>query len=138
MICVNQFENAKIIANWKQKITREWSNIKIISIDVYDSANKAFPLGSEINPKIVIDIGELSTDDIGIEVLFIEKRKEKNEFNKIIFKNELSIIETKGKQITYSCKIPFTQSGVYEEGVRIYPKNVLLSSRLDFPILKWV
>jgi hypothetical protein len=86
----------------------------------------------------VIDIGALSPDEIGIEVLFIEKRKDQEDFDKIVFKSELSIIETKGKQVTFSCKIPITQSGVYEEGFRIYPKNTLLASRLDFPILKWV
>jgi len=138
MIHANEFESAKKIACWKLKITREWANIKVISMDVYDSANKPFPLGSEIHPSIVIDIGALSPDEIGIEVLFIEKRKDQEDFDKIVFKSELSIIETKGKQVTFSCKIPITQSGVYEEGFRIYPKNTLLASRLDFPILKWV
>ena len=138
LITANEFESAKKIANWKLKIASEWNNIQIISMVAFDSTNKAFPLGSELNPSIIIELGELTVNDIGVEVVFINKRKDETDFNKIIFKSELNPIETNGKQITFSCKIPITQSGVYEHGFRIYPKNPLLPNRQDFPLLKWV
>ena len=137
-IVENKYENAKKLAAWKKKIMQFWKNLDIISMDVFDSANKPFPVGSELNPTIVIDIDELSTDDIGVEIIFIERRDDEENFEKIIFKNELLPIETKGHLITYSCKIPITQSGVYEYGFRIYPKNSLLIHRQDFPLLKWI
>lgn len=138
LMIANHFETAKKLAAWKLKITREWNNIQIVSMEVYDSANKAFPLGSELNPSVVLDLGELSANDIGVEVVFINKRKGEDDFNKIVFKSELILVETKDKQLTFSCKIPITRSGVYEHGFRIYPKNPLLVYRQDVPLLKWV
>ena len=48
----NHFENAKQLSAWKQKVKAEWNGLKVISTEVYDSANKTLPLGSELNPKI--------------------------------------------------------------------------------------
>lgn len=138
LICNNHFEAAKKLSSWKQNIIHSWNNVQIISMDVYDSANKAFPVGSELTPRIVLDLQELSTDDIGVEILFINKRKGEEEFNKIIFRTELISVETVNKQSVYECKIPITQSGVYEFGFRIFPKNPLLPHRQDFALLKWI
>jgi phosphorylase/glycogen(starch) synthase len=134
----DQFKAAKELAGWKAKITKEWNNIQIVSMEVYDSANKAFPLGSELNPSITLDINSLSPDDIGVEAVFIYKRKDDANFSKIAFKAELISEETVDGLVTFSCKIPINQSGVYEYGFRIYPKNALLIHRMDFPLLKWI
>lgn len=138
LISANHFESAKKLAGWKRKVTQGWNKIQVVSMEVYDSDNKAFPLGSELSPHLILNLGELSVSDIGVEVVFINKRKDEDDFNKIVFKSELSAIETNGNQITYSCKTPMTQSGVYEHGFRIFPKNDLLPNRQDFPLLKWI
>lgn len=138
LMCANNFESAKKLAAWKIKVMREWANIRVVSLGVYDSLNKPFPLGSELNPSVILDLDELSATDVGIEVVFINKRKGEDDFNKIVFKSELAPIETKGKQVTFSCKIPITQTGVYEHGFRIYPKNSLLMHRPDFPLMTWI
>jgi len=138
LISANHFECAKKLAIWKTQVINEWNKIQVISMDVFDSNNKAFPLGSELNPSIVIDIGELSLDDIGVEIIFINKRKDEDDFETIFFKNDLNPSELINRQATFSCKIPITQSGVYEHGFRIYPKNPLLLYRQDFPLVKWV
>lgn len=138
LMSANHFESAKKLAGWKLKMKHEWNKIEIISMDVFDSDNKPFPLGYELNPYVVLNLGELSANDIGVEVVFIYKRKEEDGFDKIVFKSELNTIETNGKLVTFSGKIPITQSGVFEHGFRIFPKNPLLPNRQDFPLLKWI
>lgn len=134
----NHFEKAKKLSAWKQKIAHGWNGIQVISSEIYDSANKAMPLGSELKPKITLDLNELSEEDIGVEIIFIEKRKNTIGFSNIIFAGGLLPVERQNNQVTYECKVPITHSGVYEYGLRIYPKNPLLGSRLDFPLVKWV
>lgn len=134
----NHFENAKKMAAWKHKILRAWNGLTIVTTEVYDSANKALPLGSELTPRITLDINDLAESDVGVEILFINKRKHPEEFQTLVFSSELLPVETNGRHVTYQCKIPITRSGVYEYGFRIYPRNPLLKSRMDFPIVKWV
>lgn len=133
----NNFENAKRLSNWKQKIIQSWNKISVISTEVYDSANKALPLGAEMMPKIILDLGTLTPDDIGVEIVFIAKRQNTQEFKKIVFASALEPADTSNGGVTYTCKIPITRSGVYEYGFRIHPKNTLLKNRLDFPLVRW-
>jgi glucan phosphorylase len=134
----NHFENAKKLAAWKQKVTQGWNGVQVISTEVYDSSNKALPLGSELKPKITLDLDGLTDEDIGVEIVFIEKRKNATDFSKIVFTSDLLPLGKQDNQVTYQCTVPITRSGVYEYGFRIYPKNTLLISKLDFPLVKWV
>lgn len=133
----NHYEKAKQLSEWKQKVADEWDRIQVITTEVYDSTNKELPLGSELKPKITLDIDTLSENDIGVEIVFIEKRKNAEDFNKIVFTSPLTPIEKHNNQVTYQCKVPITRSGAYEYGFRVYPKNPLLISKLDFPLVKW-
>ncbi|HTL83018.1 MAG TPA: alpha-glucan family phosphorylase [Bacteroidia bacterium] len=137
-ISQDDFAAARRLASWKLKVTREWEDIAVINSEVYDSTNKAFPLGEEFTARIVLDLHELAVKDIGVEIVFINKRKPGETFGSILFKKELSPVVNKNKQVTYECKMPMTLPGVFEYGFRIFPKNELLPNPLDFPLLKWV
>lgn len=138
LLIENNYDKAKKLAAWKLKIIREWNKIHLNSMEAYDSENKAFPVGSELCPNINLDLNNLSSSEIGVEIIFIEKRKDDKEFEKIVYKTELFPTENKNIYASYVCKIPITHTGVYEYSFRVYPKSELLTNRLDFPILKWL
>ena len=138
MIRKDDFDAAKKLGSWKQKMIHGWNKIQIVSTDIFDSANKAFPLGQKLCPKIVLDIGELSPGDIGIEMVLIAKRKHEDDPVKLISTHDLNMASSDKCHVTFECKIPVTQSGVYEYGFRLYPKNSLLAHRQDFPLMRWI
>ena len=107
-------------------------------MEIFASVNKAFHLGSDLDAIVVVDCDGLSESDFGVEIIFINKRNYRDEIDTIVFKKELEIINSNGTLMTFSCKIPLTQSGVYEYGFRIFPKNALMCHRQDFPLLKWI
>jgi alpha-glucan phosphorylase-like protein len=133
----NNFEAAVQLAAWKSKVAAEWNQIEIVSADIYDSANKAFPLGGNLSPKIVLYMDDISVNDVGVELLFIKRRKPGVVFGKIISHYELLPIAAENKQVTFSAEIPMNQTGVYEYAIRVFPKNALLPYRMDFPLYKW-
>lgn len=133
----NRFKKAKELAAWKQTVMQAWNQIQIISSEAYTSANKALPLGSELKPRVTIDLNNLQEESVGVEIIFIEKRKNEESFNKIVFASPLFPTERQGNYAVYQSVIPITRSGIYEYGFRIFPKNPLLISKLDFPLVKW-
>ena len=52
---------------------RELGLVKIIDTIIHDSAQKPLPLGRRIHAEIVLSLGYLKPEDIGVEVLFIQK-----------------------------------------------------------------
>ena len=132
----NNYEIARSIASWKQKIIRAWESIEIVNINVPDSTVKPLFLGENFEAEIVLNLHEIPPSDIGIEIVF--GRKVFDEVKEIQFIEEMKPSEEKTGQVTYKCAIPATRSGVYDYSFRVFPKNSKLPHRMDFPIVKWI
>ena len=134
----NDFYAAKELSAWKQKVLGQWDKINIVSSEMFDSANKPFPLGQEYSPRITIDKGELAAEDIGVEIVIISKRIHQTDPIHLISKTELKPILVSGNTVTYECRVCIKHSGVFEYGFRIFPKHSLLENRQDFFLQKWI
>lgn len=132
----NHFEKAKAISAWKLRILRSWDSIEIVDVKVPDSTQKPLKLGDDFIVEITLNLHEIRSNEIGIEVLF--GRKELDEIKEIIFIEKLKpIFEEKGI-VVYRCQIPTRKAGVYDYAFRIYPTHPLLPNRMDFPLVKWI
>ncbi len=137
-IVKNQYEGAKEIVIWKHTVINSWNNIKVISMDIFDTGYKLLPIGTDLTPHIVLDLNGLSSAEIGVELILTNSIKGEENFNKIIFTTELIPIKSDDHHVIYECKTPINQTGTFEYGFRIFPKNQLLTYRQDFPLLKWI
>ncbi|GIV35123.1 MAG: hypothetical protein KatS3mg031_2658 [Chitinophagales bacterium] len=133
----NDFSAVKELCAWKNKILANWPYIKIMDMDIHDSANKALTLGEEYYAQITLNLGNLSPEEIGMEVLFIQS-KNHGKPREIIFKQEMTVTQKNRSRATYATRFPVTQSGVFEYGFRIYPKHPLLKKKTDFNLIKWL
>ena len=138
LIRENHFEAARKLSQWKSFFAQEWSQVQVVSMDIFDSVNKPFPVGDELKPNITLEVDGIDREHVGVEIVFFDKRKPDAAFGEIIFSKEMLPIETKDKLVTYECKIPITISGVFEYAFKIYPKHPLLPHKIDFPLYKWV
>jgi len=127
----------KELCAWKNKIISNWNNIKVLDMTVHDSAHKALPLGENFHAEIILGLGNLKPDDIGVEVLFMHKKTQDAQ-KEIIYKQELAVSQENRSKATYETTFPVTQSGVFEYGFRIFPKHPQLPNRMDFCLVKWV
>lgn len=130
------FEMARHLASWKRHVTRQWDNIHVVSLNLPDSTQKPLILGESFQAEIVLDLAELSPEDIGIEILFGKKvNDEVKEPDDI---REMSLNKANRNIATYTCNIPFNHPGVYDFTLRLFPKNPELPHRQDFSIVKWI
>lgn len=132
-------------AVWKAKTTSVWNAIQVIEKTVYNTDNQPLPLGEEFTANIVLQIGSLNPEDVGVELLIAERGKDSNH---VILSEELEPKMTQNKAesndgeagnlVNYVCKKQVKFAGVYEYGFRIFPKNNLLPHRQDYNLVKWV
>ena len=111
-------------------------SIRLVSVTLPDSTQKPLILGESFKAEIVLDLCELSPEDIGIEILF--GKKVNDEVKEPVFIREMAMAGAEKHVVTYTCDIPFNQAGVYDFTLRIFPKNPELPHRQDLSIVKYI
>ena len=126
---------AREIAQWKDLVLADWNNIRIVS---YTQPDASYSLSAEntLKSEVVLDLGRLKPEDIGVEMLFtVSDEKGKLHLQAV---NEFSLVSYENGKATYQVEVLPERTGMYQVGTRIYPKNPLLPHRQDFPLVKWL
>ena len=130
------FFMAKEIAQWKKKMRREWPMIDVVSYSKIDNLSGALLLGNTYNAEVVLSIGEIEPEDLGLELLLAAQDNKGKLSIKEVFEYKLK--ECKDGVATYNCKVIPDKTGAYQIAVRLFAKNKLLPHRQDFELVKWL
>jgi glycogen phosphorylase/synthase len=136
LISDNDYEKAREIASWKRNVMRGWDSIEVVSISFPDSTLKPMILGEPFRAELILDMNELSSEDVGIEILF--GKKVNDVVNEPILVKEMEVFRSTGDIVTFACEVPIEEAGVYDFAFRLFPKNKLLAHRQDFNLVKWI
>jgi len=136
LITGNNYEKAREIAAWKRTIIRGWESIEVVSINVPDSTQKPMILGEPFKAEVILDMNELSSADVGVEILFGQKVNDIVKEPMLI--KEMDVLRSNGDIVSFICEVPIDQAGVYDFAFRLFPKNPLLPHRQDFNLVKWI
>lgn len=136
LLCKNDFENAVNLSNWKQKVKEVWDKISVVDITMPDNLQSALTLGDNFEGNVILDLAGLTSEDIGVEILFANK--EKDQINKILFKKEMISSKTADGKYIYKCNFTLPKAGVYDFALRMFPKNKFLAYRMGFKLVKYL
>lgn len=132
----NNYEQTRLLAAWKLRMLRSWDSIEVVNIKTPDATAKPLNLGDNFTAEVSLNLHEISSKEINIEILF--GKKEFDKINEIIFIENLKPIKEEKGVVTYSCTLPTTKAGVFDYAFRVYPTHPLLPHRMDFPLVKWL
>jgi phosphorylase/glycogen(starch) synthase len=133
----NDYNLAKELAAWKKRVRSSWESIEIVSAKQLDISHEAVILGQDYSGEIVLDLNELSPEDIGVELVIADLVGVENK-PVISYTQEFDLIKVEQRFAYYKIHITPKRPGVFELGVRIFPKHPELPHRQDFNYLKWV
>ncbi len=131
----NDFAMATEIAEWKKKVTREWDNIEVVSLDIPNRSKQIIALGKAYWGEVTLEIGDLSMEDIGVELVAAEQKN-----NRLVIRHQYDFtpVSQEDGKATYHIDVTADAPGVLNLALRIYPKNPLLPHRQDFALVKWL
>jgi phosphorylase/glycogen(starch) synthase len=135
-IQANDYELAKEIASWKKRVRRGWESIEVISITP-DISRDSITLGGSYKGQVIIDMNELSPDDIGVEIVIADLIGGDN-YQKVDFCQEYKLEKFENRRAYYTIEVTPKRAGVFDLGIRIFPKNENLPHRQDFNYLRWI
>ena len=126
---------AREIADWKQFMSEEWDNMRIVS---YTQPSASYVLSQEnlLLSEVQIDLGRIKPEDIGVEMIFTSTDAKGNHHIQEVAPFELVSFEN--GIATFRVTVLPERTGMYQVGTRIYPKNDLLPHRQDFPVVRWL
>ncbi len=131
----SDFAKAREIAAWKKKVRRGWKNLDVLSYS-RPEASLSLSDGNDLQCEVVLSMGELSPEDIGVELLFaVTDGKGKLHISD---RTELKAVEFKDGVARYTASMMPERTGMYQVAARLYPKNPCLPHRQDFPLVKWL
>jgi len=137
MLADDGFENVYELTAWKRRVLRVWDFISLKSIEVPDPAmDKALKLGQSYTVGVTLDLKDLSSSDVGIEIIFGEKHD--NKIESILEVIELRPDKEEGGITHYKAVIDATITGSFEFAFRIFPTNPMLPHRQDFNLVRWM
>lgn len=134
-LIADHYALATEIAEWKRKVRREWDSVAVEVLTLPDKSKQIISLGKSYTGKVLLDIGELSIDDVGVELVITEQKdgrmvvRSTHDFVPVSFEN--------GKAL-YAIEITPDDPGLFMLAMRIFPKNPLLPHRQDFALVKWL
>ncbi|HEX3007078.1 MAG TPA: alpha-glucan family phosphorylase, partial [Bacteroidales bacterium] len=134
----DDYELAKDLSSWKKKVFRAWESIEVISVKLPDISKEPIVLGKNYVGDVILDLNELSVDDIGLEIVIAEIISPDSDKVKVIFVQEFKLFSLEGKIATYKVDIVPVKTGAYDFGIRIFPKNPALPHKQDFNLVKWI
>jgi len=132
----NDYILAKEISAWKRKISDGWDEIQIVSMTFPQDAQNTIKLGSAYHGEITVDTKSISPEEIGIELVVTDK----NDEGKIVIleKTEMKMSKLDGSKAIFSIDLKPAKAGIFNFGLRMFPKNSKLPHRQDFPFVRWI
>ena len=135
-LVADDYKVAREISAWKEHMRCEWQNVGVISMVKPDSTYNNLSLGNEFNAEVVLSIGGLKPEEIGVEMLFATADN-KGKLH-IQEKFDLTPVSCENGVATYKAALLPETTGLYQVAARIYAKNSLLPHRQDFELVRWL
>ncbi|MBN2615103.1 MAG: alpha-glucan family phosphorylase [Bacteroidales bacterium] len=132
----DHYQNTRKLTFWKEKVLEAWDQISVESVSVPDTKKGPVAFGRNFMARITLDLAGLTSEDVGIEIIMGHKTN--GDIDKIMEKHSLEPEKTEDNNYVYSCNFPLTNSGKINYAFRMYPKHKLLTTRMDFPLVKWI
>ena len=110
--------------------------VEVVSVVMPDGNSDNFSIGHPFEGEVILNIGDLNPEEIGVEAIFATYGK-KGRLN-IQEKYDFTPGEAVDGRATYKASINPDRSGLYMVAGRIYAKNAKLPHRQDFELVRWL
>jgi phosphorylase/glycogen(starch) synthase len=134
----NDYEGAVKIAEWKRRVAAGWDKIEVVSVDMPDIAKRELGVGDKYEVNVVLDKKELQDVEIGLEMVFTEGSTENPDNIRMISAEPFRLVKEEDGKAFYTIKYKLKMAGLYNFGIRMYPKHEELPHKQDFGLMRWI
>ncbi|MBQ7708578.1 MAG: alpha-glucan family phosphorylase [Bacteroidales bacterium] len=131
----DDFQKARELAAWKNRVRREWENVCLIS-RTEPATSYDLSLATPYHAEMELQMGSLSPEEVGVEAVFAQA--DAHDKLHIVDVQECRVVSFKDGVAKYSVDVVPEKTGAYQVGARVFAKNPLLAHRQSFECVKWL
>ncbi|MGB4413844.1 MAG: alpha-glucan family phosphorylase [Paludibacter sp.] len=132
----NNFEKAKEIAAWKEKMALGWDAIEVLKVDLPENLIHNPQVGKDYNLNVILDVKDLENKGVGVELVVTKSGT--NNKDTLYDVEELKLIKTEGTILYFNIEYQMNRAGSFKYAFRMFPKNEDLPHRMDFCYVRWI
>jgi phosphorylase/glycogen(starch) synthase len=125
---------AQDMAAWKKAMLKLWDKVVVVESKHPDISKDFVNLGDSYQAEVVLELGELSSADLGVELVIPNFPSDEDTFT---YTKEFDLVNRENGHATYRVEVTPAMAGVFEYGIRIYARHEELPHRQDFALVKW-
>lgn len=135
-ILENDWDEAKKYSAWKSKITKNWKNIKFITI-TEDNNKSEIKVDTTYRIKTEIDLGKLLPEDVEVQIYYgkVDQRFEVGANDNVIMNHIETNTETGIHK--FEGEIKCKDTGHFGYTLRVLPKHQLLHNPFELNLIHW-
>ncbi|MBK3518051.1 alpha-glucan family phosphorylase [Carboxylicivirga marina] len=133
---LKDYEMARDLAAWKQKILASWDKIEVISVDAPSTPKHKYLSGEAYHMEVALDLKDLIEENICVELVIRNSSDDKN-IGPIVTK-KFKQVRKVDTLAFYELDLELQDPGIFDFGVRAYACNPQLPHRQDFSYVKWI
>ncbi|WP_055479429.1 alpha-glucan family phosphorylase [Sphaerimonospora mesophila] len=129
----NAYENAKLFAAWKLRVTRAWPGVRVEHVEATGIGNTP-ELGARLEVRATIALGELSPEDLRIQAAYgrVGTHDELIDPDHVTLK--LDGVGDDGRA-HYTGVVPLDRTGAFGYTVRVVPFHPLMASSAELGLV---
>ncbi len=133
-LAADDFGPARELAAWKKRVVAAWPQVRIEHVES-EAAGQA--LGSALVLRVLVALGELTEDDVTVEVVYGRPDEEDE-----IVQPAYATLTPEGPAgppgpLRYSGEVPLDRPGSFGYTVRVLPNHPLLDSRAELGLVTY-
>lgn len=129
------FAGARTYHAWKQWMSENWESIRILDKTVFDTDSYALQEDQHFEASLKVQAGNIKPEYLGAEVVFF--RRHEDGALEYILSEEMKATAAAAGELSFNCSFKPNISGVFEFGIRVFPKHELMAHRQDIDLVKW-
>ena len=127
-----EFAPARELAAWKHRVLQAWPQVRFEHVEA-EAEGQA--LGSSLSVRVSVDLGELTADDVTVEVVY-GRPDDADEIVSPCYATLTAEAAVSGL-VRYSGEVPLDRPGPFGYTVRVLPNHPLLDSRAELGLVTY-
>ncbi len=128
-----QFAGARELAAWKDRVTKAWPGVGIEHVEADDSAQSP---GARLVVRASVTLGELSPDDVTVQVVYGPAGDEDEIITPAFADLELETEPEDGAAARYAGEAELGRPGPFGYTVRVLPRHPLLAGPAEMGLVR--
>jgi len=136
-LSLDQWKNARILAEWKEKIVNNWHQIEILKIDA-PQPNKEILVRDSYTVTAEIKLGNIDPSEVSVQLYYGPVKKQDDPNNNKIEVMKLAKQKNNGNSVhNFTGSIKSYESGLFGFTIRILPQHNLLIQPFEVGKVYW-